>query len=142
MARKGQKCRWNGSDKQKQEIITVIDAMMSLDCNWPLIEMELIRRCRLPNSSIEEIPSTKTLEKWVLSYNDSKTWSEYSEKRKDYIKYQLRQNAINMSLKDKNVPMSIFCLKNICGWSDNPSFGEDDNRFNINVVYNYDDDKK
>jgi hypothetical protein len=42
----------------------------------------------------------------------------YREKRKDSLKIQLKNKAVTMALNG-NVSMLIFCLKNLCGWSDN-----------------------
>ena len=39
------------------------------------------------------------------------------EKHKDTLKISLKGKAVTMALAG-NVPMLIFCLKNLCGWAD------------------------
>lgn len=58
----------------------------------------------------------KTLFRAIESEFDM-TFSEYREYRMSGTKIKLLQTAIQTALKG-NVTMLIFCLKNMCGWSD------------------------
>lgn len=55
------------------------------------------------------------------------TFKEYRDRKMDKIRLQLQQKAINKALEGRgdNV-MLIFCLKNLCGWSDKPEVPGDD----------------
>lgn len=46
------------------------------------------------------------------------TFTEYAEKKLSRTKVKLVQKALEMAMSG-NVTMTIFCLKNICKWSDN-----------------------
>ena len=45
------------------------------------------------------------------------TFLEYKDKRFDYTRLMLKQKAMNMA-NNGNVTMLIFCLKNLCKWTD------------------------
>jgi len=52
------------------------------------------------------------------------TFEEYKEKKMANVKLKLQQKAITMGLGGDRV-MLIFCLKNKCGWKDNPDLIEE-----------------
>lgn len=52
----------------------------------------------------------------------SQTFTEYAERKMSRTKVKLVQRAIESAMSGNNV-MLIFCLKNLCKWSDS---GEDD----------------
>lgn len=47
------------------------------------------------------------------------TFTEYSERKLSRTKVKLVQKALEMAYSG-NSTMTIFCLKNICKWQDNP----------------------
>jgi len=47
------------------------------------------------------------------------TFSQYREKKMAHTRLTLTQKAIQMATSG-NVTMMIFCLKNLCGWCDQP----------------------
>jgi len=63
------------------------------------------------------------------------TFEQYKETKMGLTKMKLQQRAIKMAL-DGNAVMLIFCLKNLCGWSDkhDQSNPEKDQVININIV--------
>jgi len=122
-------------DDQKREIVSIIDAMASLDASWEVIELELHRRANSPKSIIDKIPNRQTLEKWAIAEGDCKTFTEYKQKRKEVIKVKLKQKAIKMALEKENATMLIFCLKNLCGWTDNKQDDNQDRSRTITLKY-------
>lgn len=52
------------------------------------------------------------------------TFEEYKNSKMSLTKLKLQQKAITAGLSGNNV-MLIFCLKNICKWSDQPKEVED-----------------
>lgn len=48
------------------------------------------------------------------------TYTELMELKMGSVRIRLRQKAITMALNNGDRTMLIFCLKNLCGWSDNP----------------------
>lgn len=47
------------------------------------------------------------------------TFDQYRQERNQKMQLRLQSTAIEMAL-GKNTAMMIFCLKNLCGWSDKP----------------------
>ena len=47
-----------------------------------------------------------------------RTWEQMRSSRLEYVKYRLVNDAVKKALAG-NDKLHIFCLKNICGWSDN-----------------------
>jgi predicted transcriptional regulator len=60
------------------------------------------------------------------------SFSEYAEKKLSRTKVKLVQKAIEMATSG-NVAMMIFCLKNICKWSDNNNEVTDISEIKINI---------
>jgi hypothetical protein len=48
----------------------------------------------------------------------ARTWEQMRSSRLEYVKYKLVNDAVKKALAG-NDKLHIFCLKNICGWSDN-----------------------
>ena len=59
------------------------------------------------------------------------TFTEYSDIKMSKVKVKLVQKALDMALKNNNVTMLIFCLKNICKWADRQDV---DHNVNDNVI--------
>lgn len=53
----------------------------------------------------------------VIQQDKKMTFSEYRETQLEGLRFKLIQKAISKALDGDNT-MLIFCLKNICGWSD------------------------
>ena len=47
------------------------------------------------------------------------TFTEYADKKLSKTKVKLINHALKMAYNG-NATMTIFCLKNLCSWSDNP----------------------
>ena len=60
------------------------------------------------------------------------TFTQYSEKKLSRTKVKLVQKAIEMATSG-NTAMMIFCLKNICKWSDNNDSQVDIGKIEINI---------
>lgn len=64
----------------------------------------------------------RTIERFIRDeYNLS--FKELRDQQMNHTRYALVQKAINMAMSGNTVLM-IFCLKNLCGWSDNSSNSE------------------
>lgn len=59
--------------------------------------------------------------------NFGMTFSEYRDKRFDNTRLMLTQKTMKMALEG-NVTLLIFCLKNLCGWSDKVESKEEDKK--------------
>lgn len=57
--------------------------------------------------------------------NYDKTFREFREQNMVHTRHELIRTAIDKARKGDNV-MLIFCLKNLCGWSDKPEKEQDD----------------
>lgn len=102
----------------RAQIAMLCDLLLQLGANWPDIRVELFRLMQGKDALYNEVPSESTLERILLEHFDCTSMTEYKEKRKDSLKIQLKRKAVTMALGG-NVSMLIFCLKNLCGWSDN-----------------------
>lgn len=102
----------------RAQIAQYCDLLLSLGASWPDVRVELFRLSQGKDSSFDEVPSEATLERMVLEYFECSNMTDYREKRKNSLKIQLKGKAVRMALGG-NVSMMIFCLKNLCGWSDN-----------------------
>jgi len=60
--------------------------------------------------------SQDTIEKYLRKHHDS-TFAEFREKNMVHTRFSLIRKAIHKAENGDNV-MLIFCLKNLCGWSD------------------------
>lgn len=63
------------------------------------------------------------------------TFTEYSDIKMSKVKVKLVQKALDMALKNNNVTMLIFCLKNICKWSDRQDIEHSANDNIIKMAY-------
>ena len=68
--------------------------------------------------------SHDTLERRIRSKHNM-SFGEYRELKMGRVVLKLQQKAINKALDGDNT-MLIFCLKNLCGWGDNPTPKIDD----------------
>ena len=60
------------------------------------------------------------------------TFTEYSERKLSRTKVKLVQKALEMAYSG-NATMTIFCLKNLCKWKDNPDELIDNSKIEIVV---------
>jgi hypothetical protein len=60
------------------------------------------------------------------------TFTEYADKKLSRTKVKLVQKAIESAMSG-NTTMHIFCLKNICKWSDNNDSQVDIGKIEINI---------
>lgn len=105
------------SDEEKEAIVPLIDVLLHVGANWPQIRNEIFRVSCQQDSKFRRVPSESSLERMLLEHYDCPNMTVYKEKYKDTLKIALKGKAVNMALAG-NVPMLIFCLKNLCGWAD------------------------
>lgn len=88
---------------------------------WDWDQLDRILECHLSLKSTASIMqvSMDTVENKIKDQYGV-TFSEYREQKKCVVKKSLIQKAIEMALSGDRT-MLIFCLKNICGWSDSPA---------------------
>ena len=60
--------------------------------------------------------SQDTIQDYIRE-NFDLTFSEFREQNAVHSRLELQRNAMRMA-NEGNVPMMIFCLKNLCGWKD------------------------
>ena len=106
------------SEEEENEIVLLTDVLLSIGANWEQVRMELFRVASKDGSTFKKVPSQSSLERMLKRHIDLNSMTEYKENRKDGIKIALKNKAVTMALAG-NPAMLIFCLKNICGWSDN-----------------------
>jgi hypothetical protein len=79
--------------------------------------------------------SDSTLDR-VIKANTGGNFDDLRDKKTDGTRLKLIQTAIGMA-NNKDRTMLIFCLKNLCGWSDNANNA---NSVPIKVMLGYDPD--
>jgi len=72
----------------------------------------------------------KTIERRIKA-DKGMIFSEYREKHREGLKLKMIQKAVEMAFSG-NSTMMIFCLKNICKWTD---VQQVDNNSQVNVNY-------
>lgn len=95
-----------------------------IDFDWVKLNEFLKTRPSLSDASELMGCSEDTIERRIRKEHDL-TFAEYRDKKLADIRKQLVSTALEMALYDKNKTMLIFCLKNLCGWSDNVQLNED-----------------
>lgn len=80
--------------------------------------------------------SEDTIEKRIREEYDC-TFTDYAEKCLAPVKIKLVQKAISKALSGDNT-MLIFCLKNLCGWSDK---NEIDQTSHVEINISQDDER-
>ena len=95
-------------------------------------KLDAILQFRPPLKTASEIleVSHDTLERRIKEKYDM-TFTEYRDLKMGRVVLKLQQKAITDALAGNNT-MLIFCLKNICGWSDNPN-KEEETKQNIQI---------
>lgn len=73
-----------------------------------------------------------TIDKWIKRTHGI-TFSEFREQKMVHTRFNLIRKALTMA-DQGNVTMLIFCLKNLCDWSDNNQ--QETNDQPINIVVN------
>jgi hypothetical protein len=121
----------------RAQIAMLCDLLLQLGASWPDVRIELFRLMQGKDAIYNEVPSESTLERILLEHFECSSMTEWKEKRKDSLKIQLKRKAVTMALGG-NVSMLIFCLKNLCGWSDNVQVVPDkeDAKNQIRLAYN------
>jgi len=69
------------------------------------------------------------------------TFREYRETKMSGTRVALARKAVKMAL-DGNVTMLIFCLKNLCGWTDQHFQNTSQSQQVIQLKYSVDEPKK
>jgi hypothetical protein len=88
----------------------------------PIDEEKLAVLCRL-RPSLKDVCyyfdcSEDAIERYIRKHHNM-TFAEYRHKQMTHTRVMLVTKAIGMAEKG-NTAMLIFCLKNLCGWSDRP----------------------
>jgi hypothetical protein len=125
-------------DRERETMAIIMDTLLSVGASWPMIRHELVRLSMMENPPFISVPSQKTLERIIMEYFECQTMTEYREKRKDAVSVALKSKAVNMALMG-NVPMLIFALKNVAGWSDNIKVTDPDAGKKRVITLNYSD---
>ena len=127
----------NYTDEERRTICLVLDVLLSVGATWNHARIELFRVASADHSPFKRVPSQSTLERMILEEFECDSLTEYYEKRRDGLKTALKNKAVQMALSG-NPSMLIFCLKNICGWSDNVQVVPDkeDAKNQIRLAYN------
>lgn len=111
------------------------------DFNWQVLDaiLELNAKQRFCAEKLNV--SEDTIERRIREeYN--MTFAEYRDKRRDNVRIKLVETALDKALTG-NITMLIFCLKNYCGWSDNPKeFNESNIKILYEVIDKYKEEKK
>jgi len=110
---------------EEKAIVFICDMLIGLGATWDQIKVELFRVTQRDDPPFRRVPSQKTLERICLYWNQCDTMAELREKKKEGVKMSLKGKAVMMALSG-NVPMLIFCLKNLCQWTDHPAPQDDD----------------
>ena len=102
---------------------------------WDKLDMALSLGAGLELAAdfIDVNPST--IERYVRSEKNC-SFKEYREKRLSGVRLKLIQKAQLMAIEKDNVTMLIFCLKNLCGWTDRTEHSFDKDKRTILLKYN------
>jgi hypothetical protein len=87
-----------------------------IEINWDKLDSYLQFKASLRVCALLLEVSEDTIERRIKEEKNC-TFSEYQEKMMAPLQMKLVNKAIRMAL-DGNVTMLIFCLKNICKWTD------------------------
>ena len=91
------------------------------ELNWDVIDSVLsvsgsLNQVRYALESKGIVVTNRTIQRHIKDEHDQ-TFEEYREYRLGGTKIKLQQKAIKMGLGG-HPTMLIFCLKNLCGWTD------------------------
>ena len=89
-----------------------------MEFDWERLELLCQRRLTLVDCAEIMACHPSTIEKKIRKDYDC-TFSEYREQKMAKTRLMLVERALEAS--KKNTTMLIFCLKNLCGWMDNPA---------------------
>lgn len=81
--------------------------------------------------------SARTIERFIRTEYDL-TFVEFRQQRMVHTRHALVRKALEKALKGDNT-MLIFCLKNLCGWSDKQDISANGDGININLNYKLDE---
>lgn len=79
---------------------------------------------RLEDTAILMDVSAKTIERFIRQEFDM-TFRDFRELHMVHCRHELIRTAFEIATGDKNVVMLIFCLKNMCGWKNEPGLSDD-----------------
>jgi hypothetical protein len=88
--------------------LDILDTACQFDANMNQV-LELLER--------KGIKTTDDTVNNFCKRNFGITFSEYKDKKFDHTKLMLKQKAMTMA-NEGNPTMLIFCLKNVCKWTD------------------------
>ena len=99
------------------------------------IDMDVVEAACQFNATCDQVVEVLAAKGCLVSKNSivravksmhNMTFEEFRDKKVDLTRLKLVQKAVNMALNHNNVTMLIFCLKNLCKWSDKPAEGFED----------------
>jgi hypothetical protein len=108
-----------------------------IDLNWDKLDSYLQLKATKRMVSILLEVSEDTIERHIKQKHDC-SFTEYQEKCLAPVKLKLIQKALSKAFDGDNT-MLIFCLKNICDWSDNVKTSIDQATNTINLNYKLDE---
>jgi len=125
-------------EEGRAQIAMLTDMLLQLGATWPDVRIELFRLMQGKDAKYNEVPQQSTLESIICDHFECVNLTDYREKRKDSLKIQLKRKAVTMALGG-HATMLIFCLKNLCGWSDNVQVVPDKEDAKNQIRLAYDD---
>ena len=108
-----------------------------LDIDWDKLDGLLRFKATLTDCSELMGISHDTIERHIRKKFDM-NFTDYRDKKMSHTRLSLIQKAQEQA-KTGNTAMLIFCLKNLCGWSDKMEHGFDKDKQTIILKYNLED---
>lgn len=87
------------------------------DLDWKLLDILCSRKMFLKDCAEILNVSEDLIENRIKKYHNC-TFTAYRDKKLARTRLNLVEKALDMALKKSDKTMLIFCLKNICGWTD------------------------
>jgi hypothetical protein len=105
-----------------------------IELDWTL--MESLMRFKPSLSDTAELMETSedTIANRIRETYDL-TFSEYRAKKMAKVRRSLVQKALDMAINGGHATMLIFCLKNLCGWTDNQDIAINKDSAPIKIVF-------
>jgi hypothetical protein len=108
--------------------------------DWEKLDAILRYKATIVDCSEMLDVSHDTVERNIKKKYDM-TFTEYRDKKLTHTRLSLIQKALEQA-KTGNTTMLIFCLKNLCGWSDKMEHGFEKDKQTIVLKYNLDEKKE
>ena len=89
----------------------------AIDFDWSKLDAVLAYGAALKDCAGIMGVSDRTIERRIREKYDMK-FVEYRDIKMSKTRLSLQQKAVNSALQKDNTTMLIFCLKNMCGWTD------------------------